>query len=130
MAEEMVKRITGLNPMFQAVSEISTVGMPSFSGSPSDTSADAAVPVQDDPKQHFYQPTANNHMSSHDPRFQNGLVDIPLVDNVQQNPATSAVGGNKMGRTASMQRVASLEHLQKRIRGGTSPCGTQCSGDL
>lgn len=26
--------------------------------------------------------------------------------------------GNKMGRTPSMQRVASLEHLQKRIRGG------------
>lgn len=26
--------------------------------------------------------------------------------------------GGKMGRTPSMQRVASLEHLQKRIRGG------------
>eukprot|EP00249_Psilotum_nudum_P010285 c22449_g1_i1 orf=364-1863(+) len=30
--------------------------------------------------------------------------------------------GSKMGRTPSMQRVASLEHLQKRIRGGM-PCG-------
>jgi hypothetical protein len=28
----------------------------------------------------------------------------------------------KMGRTPSMQRVASLEHLQKRVRGGQS-CG-------
>ncbi|KAA8544920.1 hypothetical protein F0562_019685 [Nyssa sinensis] len=129
MAEETVKRITGLNPMFQPVSEISTGGVSSFAGSPSDTSADAAVPVQDDPKQHFYQPASNNRMSSNDPRFQNGLVDIPSVDNVQKNSATSAVGGNKMGRTASMQRVASLEHLQKRIRGGTSPCGTQCSGE-
>ncbi|PSS19071.1 Light-inducible protein [Actinidia chinensis var. chinensis] len=47
MAEETVKRVTGLNPMFQAMSEISTMGMPSFADSPSDTSADAAVPVQD-----------------------------------------------------------------------------------
>lgn len=31
--------------------------------------------------------------------------------------------GSKMGRTPSMQRVASLEHLQKRIRGGV-PCGS------
>ncbi|GAQ84358.1 bZIP transcription factor family protein [Klebsormidium nitens] len=30
--------------------------------------------------------------------------------------------GNKMGRTPSMQRVASLEHLQKRVRSGQS-CG-------
>lgn len=29
--------------------------------------------------------------------------------------------GGKMGRTPSMQRVASLEHLQKKIRGGISP---------
>ncbi|KAI5080769.1 hypothetical protein GOP47_0003952 [Adiantum capillus-veneris] len=28
------------------------------------------------------------------------------------------LAGSKMGRTPSMQRVASLEHLQKRIRGG------------
>jgi hypothetical protein len=31
--------------------------------------------------------------------------------------------GSKMGRTPSMQRVASLEHLQKRIRGGIT-CGS------
>ncbi|GLJ11426.1 hypothetical protein SUGI_0167080 [Cryptomeria japonica] len=31
--------------------------------------------------------------------------------------------GTKMGRTPSMQRVASLEHLQKRIRGGMT-CGS------
>lgn len=31
--------------------------------------------------------------------------------------------GSKMGRTPSMQRVASLEHLQKRIRGGAF-CGS------
>ncbi|KAE8010025.1 hypothetical protein FH972_006423 [Carpinus fangiana] len=119
MAEETVKRITGLNPMFNAMSEISSVSMPSFDGSPSDTSTDAAVPVQDDSNHHFYQPSANNNVSTHDLRVDNGLADISPVENVLQKSAA----GNKMGRTASMQRVASLEHLQKRIRGGVSSCG-------
>lgn len=116
MAEGTVKRITGLNPMFHGMSEIS-MGMPaSFDGSPSDTSADAAVPVQDKPNHHFYQPT-NNSLPGHDLRVSNGVGDISSVENMQQNP-TAMETGNKMGRTASMQRVASLEHLQKRIRGG------------
>ncbi|KAI4350061.1 hypothetical protein L6164_010586 [Bauhinia variegata] len=122
MAEETVKRITGLNPMLYAMSEISSMGMPSFDGNPSDTSADAAVPVQDDPAHHLYQPTSNgnNPISGHDLRVNNALGDISSIENVQQN-AAAVVGGNKVGRTASMQRVASLEHLQKRIRGGGPP---------
>ncbi|XP_030959722.1 light-inducible protein CPRF2-like isoform X3 [Quercus lobata] len=121
MAEETVKRVTGLNnTMFQGMSEMSTIEMPSFDGSPSDTSTDAAVPVQDNPNHHFYQPSTNNNMSPHDLRVNNGLADISPVENVQQNPAAGAVSGNKMGRTASLQRVASLEHLQKRIRGGVT----------
>ena len=121
MAEETVKRITGLNnTMFHGMSEMSTIEMPSFDGSPSDTSTDAAVPVQDNPNHHFYQPSTNNNMSPHDLRVNNGLADISPVENVQQNPAAGAVPGSKMGRTASLQRVASLEHLQKRIRGGVT----------
>nr|UYI34514.1 basic leucine-zipper 1 [Diospyros kaki] len=129
MAEETVKRVTGLNPLFQGISDMSSMGMPSFAGSPSDTSADAAVPVQDGPEQQFYQ-SAPNGMPDQGPRTtKSGFSDIPSVDNVQHNPATMAAGGNKIGRTTSMQRVASLEHLQKRICGDTSPCGTQCSGE-
>ena len=101
--------------------------LPSFAGSPSDTSADAAVPVQDGPKQHFYQSPSHIYMSTPDPRIQNDFVDIPLADNTQQNPTT--VVGNKMGRTASMQRVAGLENLQKRIRGGANSRGTHGSGE-
>lgn len=37
---------------------------------------------------------------------------------VQQHEQQQGFTGGKMGRTPSMQRVASLEHLQKRIRGG------------
>ncbi|KAJ7978109.1 Basic-leucine zipper transcription factor [Quillaja saponaria] len=128
MAEETVKRITGVSPMFHPMSEISSMCLPSFDGSPSDTSADAAVPVQDDPSQHFYQPTSNNHISSHDLSVNNGLTDISSIENVQQNTA-AVLTGNKMGRTASLQRVASLEHLQKRIRGGVTASVPQSNGE-
>ncbi|KAK7344180.1 hypothetical protein VNO77_13514 [Canavalia gladiata] len=128
MAEETVKRITGLNPMFHAMPDVSSMVMPSFDGSPSDTSADAAVPVQDDPHHHFYQPTSNNPIPSHDLRVNNGLGDISSIENVQQN-AAAVVGGNKMAQTAPLQRVASLEHLQKRIRGGGDSCGPPSNGD-
>ncbi|XP_047950892.1 light-inducible protein CPRF2-like [Salvia hispanica] len=120
MAEETVKRVTGLNPLFQAMSEISTMGMPSFSGSP-DTSADAAVPVQDDPEQHYYHAPSSSQASVQDHRVRNSVVDIPPAENAQ---ADAAAGANKMGRTVSMQRVASLEHLQKRIRASSDTQGT------
>lgn len=127
MAEETVKRITGLNPMFHAMPEVSSMGMPSFDGSPSDTSTDAAVPMQDDPDHHFYQPNSNNSLSGHDLRVNNGLGDISSIENVQQN-TPAMIAKNKMERTASLQRVASLEHLQKRIRGGTDYGGPPTNG--
>lgn len=102
--------------MFNPMSEISSIGMPSFDGSPSDTSTDAAVPVQEDPNHHFYP--ASKPVPPHDPKGNNNdVAEIPAaVENGQQNSAA----GSKVGRTPSMQRVASLEHLQKRIRGGGS----------
>ncbi|KAF7805204.1 Light-inducible protein CPRF2 [Senna tora] len=124
MAEETVKRITGLNPMFHAMPDISSMGMPSFDGSP-DASADAAVPVQDEPTHHYYQPPSSTPLSSHNLRVNNRLGDVPSNENGQQNGAA----GNKMGGTASLQRVASLEHLQKRIRGGADSSGPPSNGD-
>ncbi|CAL9003581.1 unnamed protein product [Prunus brigantina] len=129
MAEETVKRITGLN-MFHAMSEISSTGMPPFDGSPSETSTDAAVPVQHDPNHHFFQPASDNPTPTHDLRVKHDSADIPSVENVQQNSAATSADamGNKMGRTPSLQRVASLEHLQKRIRGG-NPSGPHSNGE-
>ncbi|OMO96333.1 hypothetical protein COLO4_15347 [Corchorus olitorius] len=128
MAEEMVKRITGLNPLFQASPEISTMGMSSFDGSPSDTSTDAAVPVQDGQKHPFYQAATNNPIPSHDPRVNNALADISSVENIPPTSGGSTMTGSKIGRTASLQRVASLEHLQKRIRGDAALVGPQSNG--
>ncbi|KZV47313.1 hypothetical protein F511_07736 [Dorcoceras hygrometricum] len=130
MAEETVKRVTGLNPLFHGMSEISPMGIPSFVSSPSDTSTDAAVPVQDDPKSHYYHAASNTHITTaQDCRIQNGTIDIQVVEDSRQS-ATEADGANKLGRSVSMQRVASLEHLQKRIRGrGAGSSGTQGTGE-
>ncbi|XP_047337321.1 light-inducible protein CPRF2 [Impatiens glandulifera] len=109
MAEETVKRMSGLNPLFQAMSEASSMGVRSFDrSSPSDTTTDTAVPIQDESKQNFYNFASDKNI----------IVEI--------NPPAGIVrGNNKMERTSSMQRVASLEHLQKRIRGGCSSKGSQ-----
>ncbi|XP_022143177.1 light-inducible protein CPRF2 isoform X2 [Momordica charantia] len=124
MAEETVKQVTG-NPMFHAMSSISSIDISSFNGSRSETSTDAAVPVQDDPCR-IYQPASNNPVGARDIRVNNGLAGISQVDSGQQSsPSTvpPAVSGNKIGRSKSLQRVASLEHLQKRI------CGAQANGE-
>lgn len=127
MAEETVKRVTGVNPLLQAMSEISAMGMGAFGGSPCPSdSADAAVPVQDDRKQpHYYQPV-DNSLPGPNQRVDNNITDISSIDNVLHNTATQVLSGSKIERTTSLQRVASLEHLQKRIRGGMnqgSPTG-------
>ncbi|KAI4338649.1 hypothetical protein MLD38_023681 [Melastoma candidum] len=117
MAEETVKRLTGLNLMFHTMPEISPASMPSFEGSPLDTSADAAVPVRDDdePKNQSYQFNPTKPLPS-------------AAANTAQRSITSGVSTGKMARPRSMQRVASLEHLQKRIRGDSDPSGPECDG--
>ncbi|XP_047306891.1 light-inducible protein CPRF2-like [Impatiens glandulifera] len=113
MAEETVKRVTGLNPFLQAIPDISTIGgMPSFSNSPSDAST---VSVQEGgPNQHLYHSSSsNNHMPTiHNLGIQNGFVEIPSADNVQQqDPA-----GNQMGISAPKQTAGRMDNnLKKRI---------------
>jgi len=108
MAEDTVKRVTGVNTLIQTMSDVSSISMP-YSSSPSDGTTDAAVPVQENPNQFF--------LATHEQGMTTGIPDIAHVPVEDMHN-----GGSKMGRTASMQRVASLEHLQKRIRGGANPC--------
>ncbi|KAF8105550.1 hypothetical protein N665_0157s0124 [Sinapis alba] len=77
MAEETVKRITGFNPMFHTMPQVSSVSNPSETSSIKVTTPETS--------------SSNNNKSK-------------------------ALIGCKMNRTESMRRVASLEHLQKRIR--------------
>ena len=120
MAEETVKRVTG-NPMFHAMSEITSVGISSLDGSPSDALADGTVPLQDG-----YQPASNKPVVAHDIGVNNGLGDISHVDGGQQESSSlvlPAVSVNKIERSESLQRVASLEPPQKRI------CRVQANGE-
>ncbi|KAG6588319.1 Light-inducible protein CPRF2, partial [Cucurbita argyrosperma subsp. sororia] len=104
MAEETVKRITGSKPMFYGMSsEVLSMSMQSFDGSPSKTSRDAA----------------SNH-----------AADISSADTQLNCVAKAAtVSGKTMVKTGSLRRVASLERLQKRIRGSSGCCEPSGKGD-
>ncbi|OEL36334.1 Light-inducible protein CPRF2 [Dichanthelium oligosanthes] len=117
MAEDSVKRVTGMNALFPAVSDISSLSMP-FNGSPSDSTSDAAVPTQDDPNSYFASPSEIGVNNGYMPEIASSAQeDEDLV-----NAALAAAG--KMDRTDSLQRVASLEHLQKRMCGGPASSGS------
>ncbi|KAL5096462.1 hypothetical protein RYX36_000789 [Vicia faba] len=79
---ETVQRITGLNLMFHIMPDMSSMGMPSFDGSPSDNSADAAVSVQDDPHHRFYQPASNNPMLCHEMRINTRNIFKQALSNI------------------------------------------------
>ena len=76
-----MKRITGFNPMFHTMPQVSSVSNPSETSNSLDTSSQVTTP------------------------------EISSSSN-----KSKALIGCKMNRTESMRRVASLEHLQKRIR--------------
>jgi hypothetical protein len=107
MAEDSVKRVTGMNSLFPAVSDVSSLSMP-FQGSPSDSTSDAAVPIQDDPNSYFATPSEVGANNSYMP-------DIAASSTHEDKDFVNA---------ASMQRVASLEHLQKRMCGGPASSGS------
>lgn len=116
MAEDSVKRVTGMNALFPAVSDMTSLSMP-FQGSPSDSTSDAAVPIQDDPNSYFATPSEVGANNSYMP-------DIASSTHEDEDFMNATLAAGKMGRTDSLQRVASLEHLQKRMCGGPASSGS------
>lgn len=114
MAEDSVKRVTGMNALFPAGSDMSSLSMP-FNGSPSDSTSDAAVPIQEDPNSYLANPSEFGGNNGYMPEIASSAQEDDDFVN-----ATLA----KMGRTDSLQRVASLEHLQKRMCGGPASSGS------
>lgn len=111
-----MKRVTGMNALFPAVSDMSSLSM-AFQGSPSDSTSDAAVPIQDDPSSYLATPSevgANNGY----------MPDIASSTQEDEDFINATLAAGKMGRTDSLQRVASLEHLQKRMCGGPASSGS------
>ncbi|CAM0876873.1 unnamed protein product [Alopecurus aequalis] len=113
MAEDSVKRVTGMSALFPAGSDMSSLSMP-FTGSPCEATSDAAVP--DDLSAYFSTSEAGGH---------NGYMP-EMASSAQEddNFINGALAAGKTGRSESLQRVASLEHLQKRMCGGPASSGS------
>lgn len=112
MAEDTVKRVTGLNPMYPNVADISSLIMP-IAGSP-DGASDSSIPLQSDPS-HFLQSLPHEQrVSPSSPRLAPGTAQ---VDHGCSHPLSEPSG-------LMHQRVAGLEHLQTRIRGAPGSPGS------
>ncbi|KAL3603560.1 hypothetical protein D5086_004419 [Populus alba] len=134
MAEEQVKRVTGLNPVLLARSSIPSPGMP-FAGGQVDASTNVAVPMQTNPHQFFHQPVqgitpAPPHLQRLNNSFPNSTL-VPLATNPQTDNGNRNDGG--MAAMPSMQLTAdgqslpampSMQQVQKQIGPPVGPTGT------
>ncbi|XP_015891498.2 light-inducible protein CPRF2 isoform X2 [Ziziphus jujuba] len=130
MAEETVKRVTGINPLLLAMSNVAGTVMPSVN-SAINGSTNAAVPMQQNRNQLFHQavpsiPTATPHHQRLDSSFP-GNTPVPLVGNHPQIEVNrqSDVGGGKMVDISSIQQhTGRVANLQKQNGPGINPCGS------
>ncbi|KAH9305758.1 hypothetical protein KI387_010162, partial [Taxus chinensis] len=117
MAEDMVSRATAAatvgHPHRSASQVQSTVNL-RYSGGLFDLPATGVVQREEGLYMHTGQSTNSQDSSL--------TQAVPSMKQQTKEPQLHPTG-TKMGRTPSMQRVASLERLQKRIRGGIT-CGS------
>ncbi|KAJ1701215.1 hypothetical protein LUZ63_000994 [Rhynchospora breviuscula] len=120
MAEDSVKRVTGASSLYPSmVPDLpAPINLP-YSNSPSDAASDFRIPAQDDPDQYF-APNPPALPATGAASQQQTTINPTLVSTAP--PIVEDAVHGKTGRSTSMQRIASLEHLQKRICGG--PSGT------
>lgn len=109
MAEETVKRVTGVCPLYPIISEMSNISLP-FNGSSSDATSNVVIPVHDSTNRFF-------HVSAYDQRTNTCLPDIGIPPPVE-DAVHGAVAAGKAAGAASMRQADSLEHPHKRILGG------------
>ncbi|WJZ90053.1 hypothetical protein VitviT2T_009229 [Vitis vinifera] len=121
MAEDAVKRVTGLTSLLPAIPDIPSMGMPFVNNTSSNTSADAAVPVQRDSNHFIHPPVPNNLIAPpHDQRLNNGFP-----TNCPPLPTESLLNGagpKNMPQTSPMQNVS-------RVCVGANPCGVMPGWD-
>ncbi|KAL2609202.1 hypothetical protein R1flu_027775 [Riccia fluitans] len=110
MAEDLVSRATG-----QSVAH-----PPLLSSTPGLSHPFSYMPGPYGAAPMTTMPTSQGYLHhGHPPSSQAFPVGRATVDHGLRTTGQQQGLSGKMGRTPSMQRVASLEHLQKRIRGGT-----------
>ncbi|KAF9686902.1 hypothetical protein SADUNF_Sadunf02G0038100 [Salix dunnii] len=119
MAEEQVKRMTGLNPVLLARSSMPSPGMP-FVGGQADASTNVAVPMLTNPHQFFHQPVlgitpAPPHLQRLNNSFPNSTL-VPLATNPQADNGNRNDGGITV--------MPSMQQVQKQIGSNARPAGT------
>ncbi|XVF21680.1 hypothetical protein REPUB_Repub12eG0111000 [Reevesia pubescens] len=111
MAEETVKRVTGINPVHLSRPNVPSVGMP-FVSSPLEASIAGPVPLQPNPNQFFHQPVPSIAAPIHLQRVDNSLAGNTLVPPIV-NPQTE-LGVKNVNKTSALQHTPSLEHVQEQ----------------
>ena len=123
MAEEQVKRITGINPMLMARSNMSGMGM-QFVGGQMNASTNVGLPMPPSCDQLFRQhvndinPAAPN-LHRLTGSFPNTTAMVPLETNLRMDTVPNGVGEmNSIKRASSGQSISdlpSMQQVQKQI---------------
>ncbi|KAJ4828613.1 hypothetical protein Tsubulata_004973 [Turnera subulata] len=130
MAEEQVKRVTGLNPMILARPNMPGMGMQFVSGQ-MNSSANNAGPMQANANQYFHQPVppmpaAAPHLQGLNNNFPNSNL-VPLPTNPHIDNGTSNVGGmtpmQLPSNGPSVGNMPAMHNVQKQIGPTVGPGG-------
>ncbi|GMI76108.1 Arabidopsis thaliana basic leucine zipper 10 [Hibiscus trionum] len=116
MAEETVKRVTGINPGIISRPNVPSVGMP-FISSPLEAST-GSVPLQPNTNQLFHQPVPSIPAPMHHPRLDSSFAGNNLVTPFV-NPQTE-IGVKNVNEPSALQHAPG--GVQKQIGPGVSPC--------
>ncbi|XP_050363747.1 light-inducible protein CPRF2 isoform X2 [Argentina anserina] len=128
MAEESVKRKTGINPLLLAMSNVVPRPTMGSLGNPMDGSANASVAMQPT-SNHLFHPVAPNintppHHQRLDTSFP-GNPSIPPVGNQQSTVGQPIVRGSNTTEVPSAQHPATVDHnhhmQQQQLRPGVNP---------
>ncbi|KAL4364224.1 hypothetical protein GQ457_04G027740 [Hibiscus cannabinus] len=119
MAEETVKRVTGINPGLLSRPNMPRVGMP-FLSSPLEASTVAPLPMQSNANQ-FFHPVPSIVAPMHHHGVDNGFVNNTLVPS-DMNLHTK-VGVKNANETSTLQIRPSLEGIQDQIGPGVDARG-------
>ncbi|MBA0852803.1 hypothetical protein Goshw_009988 [Gossypium schwendimanii] len=113
MAEETVKRVTGINFNSGLLSRhnVASVGMP-FVSSPLETSSTAPVPLQPNTNQFFHQPVPLHHQ-----RMENGFMGNTMVPPIV-NSRTEGV--KHVNETSALQHTPRSDRVPDQISPGVS----------
>lgn len=118
MAEETMKRLTGVNPMLLAKHDAKFALIDNFMGA----STNATLPMQPNPNQFFHQPGPS--IATTTPNIHNLDHGIPnntqvSIENLQNNS-----GGNNRAETSISQPLVNREHVHQLIHHIVNPSGS------